>query len=110
MVMETAMKHRDLFRSIDTIVPELPVPRIQIMRWFGSKGGFSTARQAYWTVTAFGLNGQQLPKEDETVGEKDAEHIAAQWKALLGWPIVRLRTITQTQTIIEFEPEEDGDE
>lgn len=107
MVRESAHRHQDLFESIPAIVPELPVPRIQVVRWFGTREGFSTVQQAHWSITAIGLNGQEIPKEDDVVNERDALHIADQWHALLGWPIVLLRRVTRTQSVLYVEEEKE---
>lgn len=96
--------NRDLFRHLEEVVPsDLPVPRIEVTRFWRRKNGFDTRETVAWSVKAIGLNEQPIPKEDEVVSERDAEHIADQWAALLGWPIVRLRRVVQSQSITELD-------
>ena len=98
----------DLFKALPAQTPALPVPRIEIVRFWRTPSGFDTVQRVAWTVKAIGLNEQPIPKEDEVITQRDAEHIASQWQALLGWPIFRMKRVVQTQAIYELETEEDN--
>lgn len=99
----SAHANQDLWQSLPPVLPELQLPRIEITRFWHRRSGFDTSEFVAWTIKAIGLNGQPIPKEDEMLSQEDAEHIAAQWHALLGWPMVRLKQIVRTQLVIEEE-------
>ena len=99
-------QNADLFRSTEPVTLALPIPRIEIVRYWSRGTGFAKSEKPMWRVSPVGLNGQPLPKEDEVPMRDEAEHIAEQWNALLGWPIVRTKRVVQTTLIYELEAED----
>lgn len=100
----------DLFKEGLTEYPDgpLPVPRIAVVRGYGSLGGFNTATRQYWTVSAIGCDGALVSSYDTTMADEVKPQVD-KLVATFNWPVVPVRKVIQTNVFYEKDtlPEED---